>query len=137
MATVTVTRTVDAPQAAVRAVMEDIESFVRAGGFDEVTVEDGQIHLVNSVGLATLELTADLVDSDAVLAYEARESIFETMHTSYRLDDAGAAGTRVEATTTFELDVSLVGELLDATVVSRQRRRELVGQLDYLESAVG
>ena len=35
------------------------------------------------------------------------------------------------------LDVPLVGEVLDATVISRQRRAELDAQFDYLETVAG
>jgi hypothetical protein len=35
-----------------------------------------------------------------------------------------------------ELDVSVVGPMLDATVITRQRRRELTAHMDYLEQVV-
>jgi len=42
-------------------------------------------------------------------------------------------GTEVVATIGFALDVGLVGGLLDATIIKRQRRRELNAQFDALE----
>ncbi|WP_248897062.1 SRPBCC family protein [Haloplanus halobius] len=135
METVTVTRTIAAPESAVREAILDVEPFMRAAGFDEVDVDGDIIDLTNRVGLAEIELTVERVDDpDAVLAYEQHEGMFESMRTVYHLEDVDD-GTRVEATTDFALDVSLVGELLDATVVSRQRRRELTAQLESLESA--
>ena len=137
MQSVTVSRTIDAPRVAVQAAMDDTEAFMLAAGFDDVTVDGDEIHLRNRVGIATIELTLERVDeSDATLAYEQREGIFESMRTVYRLDDAGEAGTRVEATTDFALDVALVGDLLDSTIIRRQRNKELEAQFDYLESAV-
>jgi hypothetical protein len=95
------------------------------------------MQLRNRVGIATIELTLELVDDpDATLAYEQREGIFESMRTVYHLDDAADGGTRVEATTDFALDVALVGDLLDSTIIRRQRHKELDAQFDYLEETV-
>jgi len=136
MESVTVSRTIAAPREVVQSAMEDVETFMLAAGFDDVTVEGDRIDLENRVGIATIELTLERVDvQDAVLAYEQRDGIFESMRTVYRLDDAGEAGTTVKATTDFALDVALVGDLLDSTVIRRQRRKELDAQFDYLESA--
>ncbi|SDZ81891.1 Polyketide cyclase / dehydrase and lipid transport [Haloplanus vescus] len=136
MESVTVSRTIAAPREVVQSAMEDVETFMLAAGFDDVTVEGDRIDLENRVGIATIELTLERVDvQDAVLAYEQRDGIFESMRTVYRLSDAGEAGTTVEATTDFALDVALVGDLLDSTVIRRQRRKELEAQFDYLESA--
>jgi hypothetical protein len=54
------------------------------------------------------------------------------METRYELLERGG-GTEVRATTEFAVDVALVGEILDATVIKRQRRKELEAQFDYLE----
>lgn len=54
------------------------------------------------------------------------------MDTHYELEET-VDGTQVTATTTFSLDVALVGELLSTTVVKRQRRRELEAQFDWIE----
>jgi len=138
MQSVTVSRTIDAPRTTIQAAMEDLEPFMLSAGFDEVRIDGDEMHLRNRVGIATIELTLGLLDEpDAVLAYEQREGLFESMRTVYYLEDAGEAGTRIEATTDFALDVALVGDLLDATVIKRQRRKELDAQFDHLESAAG
>ena len=134
METVTVTRELDVDPATVRTAMADVGEFMRAGGFDEVSVDGDVVTIANSVGLATIELVLELVEEpDAVLAYEQREGIFEAMTTRYALEET-ARGVTVRATTEFELAARLVGPLLDATVISRQRRVELNAQFDYLES---
>ncbi|WP_251133223.1 hypothetical protein [Halorubrum sp. 2020YC2] len=38
------------------------------------------------------------------------------------------------ATTAFALDVAVIGDFLDATVIERQRRAELSAQFDWLEA---
>lgn len=137
MQTVTTTRTVDAAPQAVRAAMEDVDSFMRAAGFDDVTVSGRTVRVTNTVGLAEITLELALVDeTDAALAYEQREDIFEEMRTWYTLTPS-ETGVSVRATTEFELDVSLVGDLLDATVIKRQRTKELEAQFDHLEEQVG
>lgn len=138
MQTVTVSRMIDAPADAVRNAIVDVEPFMRSAGFDDVTVEGDEIRLVNRVGIATIELTLERVDDpDALLAYEQREGIFDSMRTVYHIADAGTEGTRVEATTDFSLDVALVGDLLDATIIRRQRRKELEAQFDHLDATLG
>jgi hypothetical protein len=133
MQTVTVTRTLDAPPDEIRDAMLDLEPFTRAAGFDEVDVDGRTIRVANRVGIATIELELAVVDDpDADLAYEQRAGIFESMRTAYTLAPA-SDGTTVTATTEFALDVAVVGELLDATVIKRQRRKELEAQFDYLE----
>ena len=137
MRTVTVARTIAAPVEAVREAILDVEPFMRAAGFDEVTVDGDAIHLTNRVGIATIELELERVDDPAAaLAYEQREGIFESMRTEYHIE-AVTQGTRVEATTDFALDVALVGDLLDSTIIRRQRRKELDAQFDHLEATLG
>ena len=139
MHSVTVTRTIDSDPEAIAEAMTDVGPFMTAAGFDEVAVDGDRIEVANAVGIATIELTLERVDTDALekphadgaFAYEQREGIFEEMVTSYSLSSV-ADGTEVEATTTFALDVAVVGDLLDATVIDRQRRRELEAQLDWL-----
>ena len=132
MNTVTVSRIIDAPPDAVRESIGRIEPFVAASGVDEVTVEDGLVRVTNLVGIATIELTLELVEAtDAALAYEQREGIFEEMRTTYRLARVDG-GTEVTATTAFELGVPLLVDALDSTVIERQRRRELEAQFDWL-----
>ncbi|SDY75892.1 hypothetical protein SAMN05216564_10994 [Halopenitus persicus] len=62
-----------------------------------------------------------------------QEGIFEAMTTSYTVT-AADGGSEVTATTEFALDVAIVGDVLDATVIKRQRRRELEAQFDWLEA---
>ncbi len=127
------TRTLDADPDAVRDLIGDVEPFMRAGGFDAVRVDGDRLELENTVGLFEVELVLDVVDADAVLAYEQRDGIFESMRTAYRVED-GPGGATVTATTTFEaVDLPVVGKVLDATVVKRQRRKELEEQFDYLD----
>lgn len=138
MESVTVTRAIDAPPEAIEAAMDDWAAFVRAAGFDGVDVTGETIRVWNAVGPAEIELELEVVaDEDAALAYEQREGIFEEMWTGYytraRVDDNG---TVVEAVTTFEMAVPVVGGVLDSTVISRQRRRELEAQLEWLASTV-
>ncbi|ELZ61431.1 MULTISPECIES: SRPBCC family protein [Halorubrum] len=133
MNTVTVSRTVDASPETVRDAMRDIEPFVRSAGFDAVAVDGETVRVANDVDPASVELTLELVeDPDADLAYEQREGIFESMRTEYAVTST-ADGSEVTAATTFALDVALVGDLLDATVIERQRRAELSAQFDWLE----
>lgn len=133
METVSVTRTIDAPLEAVRDRIADVEPFMLACGFDDVTVDGREIHIENRVGILPLELFVHTVDREgAALAYEHDEGIFDEMDTYYELE-ATDDGTLVTATTNFSLDVALVGELMEATVVKRQRRRELEAQFDWLE----
>ncbi len=107
---------------------------MRAAGFDEVEVDGDTIHVANQVGPIQIELTLALVDNlDAVLTYEQREGIFETMRTTYMLIE-DPEKIEIVATTDFALDLAVVGSILDATVIKRQRRIELEAQFDYLES---
>jgi hypothetical protein len=45
-------------------------------------------------------------------------------------------GAEIAATTTFWLAVALVDEMIDGTVIKRQRRKELRAQFDWLEERV-
>jgi hypothetical protein len=84
------------------------------------------------MGVATIELTLELVDDrDADLAFVQTEGLFEEMAASYVVVPA-EGGSLVTATTEFALDVAVVGSVLDATVVKRQRRSELKAQFDWL-----
>jgi carbon monoxide dehydrogenase subunit G len=137
MQSVTLTRTIDAQPAAVVDAMHDLEPFMLAAGFDEVTVDGETIRVANAVGIAEIVLVLELIDDpDGVLAYEQREGIFEEMVTRYSLVET-ADGTEVTATTEFAMDVAIVGGVLDATVIKRQRRKELAAQLDWLEEECG
>jgi len=138
MQTVTVERTVDAPPAAVRDALGRLEPFVEASGFDEVVVDGDTVEVGNQVGVMTLELTLEVVDDpDADLAYVQTEGLFDEMSTTYVVEPAAADGAAsvVTATTEFSLDVPILGDVLDATVIKRQRRKELDGQFDWLQAA--
>jgi hypothetical protein len=136
METVTLTRAFDAPTATVSEQFEDVESFMLGAGFDAVDVDGDTFTIENGVGIATIELTLQVVDDpESAFAYEQVDGIFEEMLTTYAiapLED----GCEVTARTEFALDVALVGGLMDATVIKRQRRKELNAQFDWLESAV-
>lgn len=144
MNTVTRSRTIDAPPSDVADAMGDLEPFMAAAGFDEVDVEGDRIRLAKLLGFARIELDLVRIERpDATLAYEQREGIFEEMVTTYHLeavddsdDNADSSATTVIARTEFALDVALVGDLLDATVIRRQRRRELEAQFDWLAAAL-
>lgn len=133
MQTVTVERSIDAPPEAVRDVLSRVEPFVAASGFDRVAVDGDTVEVANEVGVASLELTLELVaDADADLAYVQTEGIFEEMTTRYVVAQSGD-GSLVTATTEFALDVAVVGSVLDATVIKRQRRSELEAQFDWVQ----
>lgn len=143
MQSISLRREISAPPDSIRDAILNLEPFIRAAGIDEVTVVDaefdenralgGTIEIANAVGLLRIELSLAVVDRPgAVLAYEQREGIFETMDTEYRLEER-PGGTAVTATTEFALDASFVGPIFDATVVKRQRRRELENQFDHLQ----
>jgi len=132
METVTVTETLDGDIDRLREAITDVGPFMRAAEFDDVAVDGDVVRITNHVGLATIELELEVVeDSDAVLAYEQRDGIFDEMVTRYTLTETDD-GTEVEATTEFAIQARLIGPVLDATVVSRQRRRELTAQFEYL-----
>lgn len=134
MQSVTVTRTFGKPPTSLCAGIRDVEPFMRAAGFDTVTVEGNTIEVANQVGIAEIELTLRIVDEpDTALTYEQIDGIFETMRTTYTVSES-PDGSTVTAMTEFELDVDLIGDILDATIISRQRKRELNAQLDYLET---
>jgi len=137
MQEVTVTRTLPADADEVRPLVEDTQGFMDAAGFDAVRVDGDTIRIQNRVGLFDVELIVAVVeDEDAVLAYEQDDGIFEEMYTEYHLTEDGGE-TTITATTTFEaVDLPIVGQVLDATVVKRQRSSELNTQFDWLESQV-
>lgn len=135
MESVTVTRTVGAEPPATRAAMSELEPFMAAAGFDEVTVEGGTIRIRNRVGIADIELVLDLVEgTEADLVYEQREGIFDEMRTRYDVA-AASGGSEVTATTRFAVGAGPIGDLLDATIIRRQRRKELDSQFDWLDEA--
>jgi len=135
METVSVERTIDADPAVVRGRMHEVERFVRAAGFDRVRRDGDRIEVANQVGPVEIELVLELYDDPgADLAYRQVEGIFERMTTTYTLRGADG-GTAVTARTGFAVGAAVVGSVLDATVIGRQRRRELNAQLDHLAQA--
>ncbi|MDY6817395.1 MAG: SRPBCC family protein [Halobacteriales archaeon] len=137
MQSITVSRRIDVPYDTVVAAIEDTQSFMEAAGFDSVTVDGSSLHIENTVGLFGLEIALDLrliEDDEALLAYEQEAGIFETMTTRYTVDEIPGDGVEVTATTDFAVDAAVIGELLDATLIKRQRRHELEAQFDYLET---
>jgi len=136
MDSVTLSRTIDASPTVVRESMNRLDQFMRASGFDEVHVDGETVRVANEMGIATIELTLELVDRpDADLAYEQRKGIFEEMRTAYTVT-SDPTGSEVVATTEFALDVAIIGDVLDSTVIKRQRRTELTAQFDWLEEMV-
>lgn len=136
MALVTRTLELDADPEAVRPLVADAEPFTAAGGFEEVTVDGDRMRLRNRLGLATVELELRLRDDDAALSYEQVDGLFEQMWTTYEVDPDGD-GSVVTATTEFALTDGVVGDVLDATIIKRQRAREIDGQFEYLREQLG
>lgn len=133
MQTVSLSRDFDHEADDVRALVEDVEAFTKAGGFDEVILDGTQIVLTNGVGIATMELTLEIeTDTDAALAYRQVEGIFAEMETRYEVEEI-PTGCRLTGTTSFALDMAVVGNILDSTVIKRQRRREIESQFDWVE----
>ncbi|WP_340100679.1 SRPBCC family protein [Salinibaculum salinum] len=132
METVSLSRSFEGEIEPVREAMLDLGPFMEAAGFDRVAVDGREMTITNHVGLLTIELDLRCVETDSVLAYEQVDGIFETMTTRYTLE-SGDGTVTVTATTDFALDVNLVGPILDGTIISRQRRKELTAQFDYLE----
>ncbi|WP_238378330.1 SRPBCC family protein [Haloarcula rubripromontorii] len=136
MERVSLTRTIPADSETVTGLITDVAPFMRAAGFDEVTLDGDDLGITNRVGLFEIELDLEIVETDAVLRYEQREGIFESMMTEYRIE-AVDDGTEVTATTEYSaLDLPVLGEMLDSTVVSRQRTKELNRQFDWLVEQV-
>jgi ribosome-associated toxin RatA of RatAB toxin-antitoxin module len=136
MHSITIARELAAPPDEVRELVQDVEPFMRAAGFSTVEVDGVALTIGKGFAVAKLELDLRLLEEpDTVLAYEQVDGIFEDMYTGYVLEET-AEGCRISATTDFELDVAAVGAILDATVIRRQRTKELESQFDYLEAEV-
>lgn len=134
MQTITLSRRIDASPEAVREAISDLKPFMEASGFDDVVVETRTIDVANRVGIASIELTLELVDEPNVdLAYEQRDGIFDEMRTTYTVKPI-STGSEVSATTDFSLNIAVIGNFLDSTLIKRQRRKELTAQFDWLEA---
>lgn len=132
MQSIDVSRVIDAPRDDIEGAMHDLEPFMRAAGFDEVSVEGDQFTIAKAVGLLRISLDLEHFEAEgASLAYRQLDGIFSEMRTWYYLDDV-AEGVEVRARTEFALDAP-GGGLLDATVIKRQRGKELTAQFDYLK----
>ncbi|MFB6109709.1 MAG: hypothetical protein ABEJ60_02390 [Halodesulfurarchaeum sp.] len=135
MATVTASRGYETPPEAVRsAVLADIYEFIAASGFDSVTVEGDRYTVSRRIGVATLELTLERVETDQLLEFDQVDGIFDTMWTEYRLEGT-TSGCELLARTEFELG-GVLGPVLDNTMIRRQRRNEFTGQFEYVAEAV-
>jgi hypothetical protein len=131
METVSERRSLSASPERVRDLIAgDVPAFVRASGFDDVTVQDGQYTVSRDVGLATLKLTLESIDGDAFLEFEQTDGLFEEMWTAYRVEPA-PEGCTLSAETEFTLG-GVLGPVLDATLIERQRRQEFDLQFDYV-----
>jgi len=136
MERVSLTRTVPADPETVTDLITDVAPFMRAAGFDEVTLDGDDLDITNRVGLFEIELALEIVETDVVLRYEQRQGIFESMTTEYTLE-AVDGGTEATATTEYNaLDLPVLGEMIDSTVISRQRKTELNKQFDWLVEQV-
>lgn len=136
METVSLSRSFQGSVEPVREAMLDLQPFMEAAGFDGADIDGDRMTITNNVGLLTIELDLQCVDTDRALAYEQVDGIFESMSTRYTLEEGDGTVT-VTATTDFALDIDIVGSILDSTVIARQRRKELNGQFDYLEDVAG
>jgi hypothetical protein len=135
METVTVKRSFNASERAVRdCIFEDVPAFIRASGFDRVTVEDESYTVARDIGIATFELTLDRVRSDELLEFEQVEGIFDRMWTEYRLEPT-PDGCALIATTDFTLG-GVLAPVLDGTMIKTQRKREFELQFDYVASQI-
>ena len=135
MERVSVSRTFAATPEEVREEIRDVEPFMEGCGFDEVSVDGDSFTITNHVGLLSIQLDLKIVETDDALVYEQIDGIFEEMVTRYHIEDVDD-GASVTATTEFALDARLVGPILDATIITRQRKKELEAQFDYLEEAL-
>jgi len=135
MESITLSHVVDAQPSAVREAITDVEPFTRAAGFDEVELDGDRLEIAKAVGLLKISLSLRLLDvPDAVFAYEQIDGVFESMTTRYTIAEVDD-GTEVVVQTEFALDVP-GGSILDATVIKRQRRKEIEAQFDYLDETL-
>lgn len=135
MTEVTLSRDLDAsPQAVRNCILDDLTGFIEASGFDSVTASGDTFVVARNIGMATLEVTLAVRESDALLALEQTEGIFDRMWTEYDVEST-EDGSRITARTEFTLG-GVLGPVLDGTMITRQRRQEFSNQFDYLEATV-
>lgn len=136
METISLSRTLAAPPDEVRELIQDLEPFMLAAGFSTVEIEGDEMTISKGFAMASIELHLRLLDeADTILAYEQIDGIFEEMWTGYYLEPTDE-GSELTVTTDFALDIAGVGSILDATVIKRQRTKELNAQFDYLEDKI-
>lgn len=120
------------PETVEGVIADDIGAFMQAGGYDSVSVEGDRVEIERRLGLANLSLTLRPIDVDgAVLAFEQESGLFEEM-TMYYAAEPTDGGTELEARTEFTLG-GVTGNVLDDTVIRRQRTSEIELQFDYVE----
>lgn len=135
MTEVTLSRDLPVPPEVVEeCITGDLLAFVEASGFDEVTATADAFVVTRHIGMATLELTLAVRESDALCYLEQTEGIFDEMWTEYTVEPT-EEGSRITATTGFTLG-GVLGPILDGTMISMQRKKEFEAQFDYLERTV-
>ncbi|MFQ3294943.1 MAG: hypothetical protein ACI8VE_002024 [Natrialbaceae archaeon] len=136
MASVTRSRFLQAdPESIERLITDDVLGFIRAAGFDSVTVDGENINVERRLGLATLSLTLRPIETDdATLAFEQESGLFERMTMRY-VTEPTDDGTELVAKTEFTLG-GVTGSVLDDTMVRRQRTNEIEDQFDYVEREI-
>jgi len=135
MATVSRSRFFQAdPETVKNAITDDVPGFIRAAGYDSVSVDGDYIGIERRLGLATLSLTLRPIDEGSTLAFEQESGLFEEMTMQYVVEPT-AGGSELTARTEFTLG-GVTGSVLDETLVRRQRTSEIEDQFDYLERKV-
>lgn len=124
------------PTAVERVITADVPAFIRAAGYDSVSVDGERVGIERRLGLATLSLTLrPIQDDDATLAFEQESGVFDEMTMYYAVEPTGE-GTQLMAKTEFTLG-GVTGSVLDETVVRRQRTSEIEAQFDYVDRHLG
>ena len=136
MASVTRSRFLQAdPETVKDVITNDVPGFIRAAGYDSVSVDGDRIGIERRLGLATLSLTLRPIDADeSTLAFEQESGLFEEMTMHYVVESTDG-GSELTARTEFTLG-GVTGSVLDDTVVRRQRTSEIEDQFAYVERKI-
>lgn len=136
MASVTRSRFLQAdPETVEDVITDDVPGFIRAAGYDSVSVDGDRIGIERRLGLATLSLTLRPIDADeSTLAFEQESGLFEEMTMHYVVESTDG-GSELTAITEFTLG-GVTGSVLDDTVVRRQRTSEIEDQFAYVERKI-
>lgn len=136
MASVTRSRFLQAdPETVEDVITDDVPGFIRAAGYDSVSVDGDRIGIERRLGLATLSLTLRPIDADeSTLAFEQESGLFEEMTMHYVVESTDG-GSELTARTEFTLG-GVTGSVLDDTVVRRQRTSEIEDQFAYVERKI-